>query len=126
MKLADARPGDILQDESGAVWLRGTEAARCLNDPADKRNGDCNSAGADAMAIEEAEPFGPFVRLVPETEAARLQAEVDALRAIVESGCDACAHATPNHPASQEATLAEARGMLDDDDLRGLADKGAT
>lgn len=46
---------------------------------------------------------------------ARLQAELDALRAILASGCDACAHATPKHPISQEATLAEMRGMLDDE-----------
>ena len=46
---------------------------------------------------------------------ARLQAELDALRAILASGCDACAHATPKHPVSQEATLAEMRGALDDD-----------
>ena len=68
MKLADGEPGDILQDVSGAVWLRGREAARCLNDPDDKRDGDCQSLGADPMVIEEAEQFGPFVRLVPETE----------------------------------------------------------
>lgn len=68
MKLADASPGDFLQDASGAVWLRGTEAARCLYDPADKRDGDCNSFGADAMTIEEAEQFGPFARLVREQE----------------------------------------------------------
>ena len=74
---------------------------------------------------------------------ARLQAELDALRAILASGCDACAHATPKHPVSQEATLAEMRGLLDDagrdldaetvagvqaarDDLRGLAGKVET
>ena len=48
-------------------------------------------------------------------ENARLQAELDALRAILASGCDACAHATPKHPISQESTLAEMRGMLDDE-----------
>ena len=69
-------------------------------------------------------------------------AELDALRAILASGCDACAHAAPKHPVSQEATLAEMRGLLDDygrdldaeavagvqaarGDLRGLAGKGA-
>ena len=69
MRLADGKPGDIMQDASGAVWLRGREAARCLNDPGDKRDGDCSGLGADAMVIEEAEQFGPFVRLVPEKEA---------------------------------------------------------
>ncbi len=49
-------------------------------------------------------------------ENARLQAEFDALRAILASGCDACAHAAPKHPVSQEATLAEMRGLLDDDE----------
>ena len=48
-------------------------------------------------------------------ESARLQAELDALRAILASGCDACAHAAPKHPVSQEATLAEMRGLLDDE-----------
>ena len=64
-------------------------------------------------------------------------------RAILESGCDACAHSAPKHPVSQEATLAEMRGALDDDgrdldaetvagvqaardDLRGLAGKVET
>lgn len=81
-----------------------------------------------------------------EAEVARLQAELDALRASIapehftcpdcgphqksdEDGCcatcgadlgifpcDACAHATPKHPVSQEATLAEMRGALDDDE----------
>lgn len=68
MKLADAKPGDILQDAIGAVWLRGTKAARCLHDPDGKHDGDCSSFGADPMVIEEAEQFGPFVRLVPEKE----------------------------------------------------------
>ena len=68
MKLADAKPGDILQDVSGAVWLRGVNAARCLNDPDDKHDGDCSSFGADAMVVEQSEQFGPFVRLVPGKE----------------------------------------------------------
>ena len=79
-------------------------------------------------------------------EVVRLQAENDALRASIgpehftcpdcgphqksdEDGCcatcgadlgifpcDDCAHGTPKHPASQEATLAEMRGALDDDE----------
>ena len=79
-------------------------------------------------------------------DCARLQAELDALRASIapehftcpdcgphqksdEDGCcatcgadlgifpcDDCAHGTPKHPASQEATLAEMRGALDDDE----------
>jgi hypothetical protein len=49
-------------------------------------------------------------------EVARLQAGIDALHAILASGCDACAHAAPKHPVSQEATLAEMRGALDDDE----------
>jgi hypothetical protein len=57
-----------LQDRDGAVWLRGKEAAVCLHDPADKRSGDQSSFSADPMVIEEAEKFGPFVRLVPEEE----------------------------------------------------------
>lgn len=86
MKLEDAKPGDFLQDADGGVWLRGREMAVCLHDPADKRGGDQPSFAADPFAIEYAEKFGPFVRLVSETEAARLQAENDALRAIIESG----------------------------------------
>lgn len=68
MKLADANSGEFLQDAGGAVWLRGTEAAVCLHDPADMRGGDHSSLAADPMAIEEAEKFGPFTRLVPEKE----------------------------------------------------------
>ncbi len=30
--------------------------------------------------------------------------------------CDDCAHGAPKHPVSQEATLAEMRGLLDDDE----------
>jgi len=69
MKLADAKPGDFLLDVGGALWLRGIEAATCFHDPADKRTGDQGSLAADAMAIEEAERFGPFVRMVPEEAA---------------------------------------------------------
>jgi len=69
MKLADAKPGDLLLDAGGAVWLRGKHAARCLNDPDDKLDGDYSSFGADAMAIEKCEQFGPFVRLAPEEAA---------------------------------------------------------
>lgn len=68
MKLADGKPGDVMQDAGGAVWLRGTDAAVCLHDPADRRSGDHSSLAADPMAIEEAEKFGPFVRLVPGKE----------------------------------------------------------
>ncbi len=68
MRLADAKPGDFLQDVDGAVWLCGKDAAVCLHDPADKRTGDHASFAADPMVIEEAERFGPFARLVPEEE----------------------------------------------------------
>lgn len=70
MRIQDAKPGDILQDRDGAVWLRGKEMAVCLHDPADKRTGDHESLAADPFAIEYAEKFGPFVRLVPEQETA--------------------------------------------------------
>ncbi len=49
-------------------------------------------------------------------DVSRLQAEIDAMRAILAPICDACAHAAPKHPASQDATLAEMRGALDDDE----------
>lgn len=140
MKLADASPGDFLQDRDGGMWLRGKEMAVCLHDPADKHDGDCNSFGADAMVIEEAEQFGPFVRLVPETESARLQSELDALRAIIESGCEQCAahkglDAVISARAITDAWQAHGRDLDAEvvggvkaarDDLRGLADKGAT
>ena len=70
MKLAEANPGDFLQDRDGGVWLRGKEMAVCLHDPADKRTGDHESLAADPFTIEYAEKFGPFVRLVPEQETA--------------------------------------------------------
>ena len=68
MKLADGKPGDLLQDRDGGVWLRGKEMAVCLHDPADERGGDHSSLAADPFDIEYAERFGPFVRLVPEKE----------------------------------------------------------
>lgn len=68
MKIQDASPGDFLQDRDGGVWLRGKEMAVCLHDPADKRSGDHSSLAADPFAIEYAEKFGPFTRLVPEQE----------------------------------------------------------
>ena len=68
MNLAESNPGDFLQDRDGGVWLRGKGMAVCLHDPADKRTGDHASLAADPFAIEYAEKFGPFVRLVPEQD----------------------------------------------------------
>lgn len=72
-------------------------------------------AGSCARTAEMDSALWQHCAMSQTAELARLLAELDALRAILASGCDACAHAAPKHPVSQEATLAEMRGALDDD-----------
>lgn len=67
MKLADAKPGDILQDRDGDTWARGERMARCLFEAADD-SGDFRAAPTHPIAISSAEKFGPFTRLAPEKE----------------------------------------------------------
>ena len=33
MRIQDAKPGDVLRDKDGAVWLRGEAFARAIYDP---------------------------------------------------------------------------------------------
>lgn len=67
MKIQDAKPGDVLADADGALWLVGKTMARCILDD-DDRDGDRKTYGADPLVIAAAEKFGPFTRLVPEKE----------------------------------------------------------
>ncbi len=73
-------------------------------------------AGSCARTAEMDSALWQHCAMSQTAELARLLAELDAPRAILASGCDACAHAAPKHPVSQEATLAEMRGALDDDE----------
>jgi hypothetical protein len=64
MKLEDAKPGDVLQDRDGAVWVNAQrEIWACIFDPANPR---FDSDGDALWSAADAEKFGPFVRLVPE------------------------------------------------------------
>ena len=143
MKLADAKPGDILQDRDGAVWLIGKSKALCIYNPETEPGGESHAVedAAEAILLLEVERWGPFTRIVPEQEHTdalrpkgvaaeaqadcdaaheredwlrgentRLHSELDALHAIVESGCDLDAEVVAGVQAAR-------------DDLRGLAGK---
>lgn len=98
MNIKDAKPGDVLADKDGAIWLRGVKRARVLLDAEDAHCGDKGSDYADAMDIGGAEKFGPFTIIYPQAadverdalraDVARLQSELDAARAIIESGAN--------------------------------------
>lgn len=64
MKLADAKPGDVLWDKDGDVWMVEVGFAACVVEGgrAYLGEGDCRWSARDA------EKFGPFTRLVPEKE----------------------------------------------------------
>lgn len=67
MRIQDAKPGDILQDRDGAVWVNAQrEIWACIFDPAAPR---FDSDGDGLWSAADAENFGPFVRLVPEEAA---------------------------------------------------------
>ena len=70
MKLADAKPGDVLADKDGALWLKGEHRARCIYEPANPEDtGDHPSPPAESIRNPaQVEIYGPFVRIVPETE----------------------------------------------------------
>ena len=70
MKLADAKPGDILQDRDGAVWLIGKSKARCIYNPETEPGGDSHAVEdpAEAILLLEVAKWGPFTRLVSEKE----------------------------------------------------------
>ena len=65
MKLADAKPGDILRDKDGDVWVVESGYVACVVERgrAYLGDGDCR------WAAHAAEHFGPFARLVPEEAA---------------------------------------------------------
>jgi len=67
VKIQDAKPGDVLRDKDGALWLRGKKNARVLDDPTENSSGD-STFEADPVTLDHCEQFGPFVRLVPEEE----------------------------------------------------------
>ena len=67
MRIQDAKPGDVLADADGALWLVGKTKARCILDDREQ-DGDRMTYGADPLTIATAEKFGPFTRLVPEKE----------------------------------------------------------
>lgn len=71
MKIQDAKPGDVLRDRDGALWLKGEHRARCIYDPANSADtGDSVSPHAESIRDSaQVEQFGPFVRLVPEEAA---------------------------------------------------------
>ena len=56
MLISDAKPGDILQDRDGAVWLIGKAKARCIYNPESEPGGDCN-------AVEDAAEAIPFLEV---------------------------------------------------------------
>lgn len=66
MKIADAKPGDVLRDAQGAKWLVSRRTARCIYDPRDLLD-EGDDVGAP-MPLDSADRFGPFTRLVPERE----------------------------------------------------------
>lgn len=74
MKIQDAKPGDVLRDKNGAMWLRGIVMARCVHDPVTDMDGDgvgsvmMTATPFDALSVSTCEQFGPFTRLVPEVE----------------------------------------------------------
>ena len=67
MKLADAKPGDILQDRDGDTWVRmAGNFAICIVQHGEP---EFELRRSDARRLESAELCGPFVRLVPEEAA---------------------------------------------------------
>ena len=68
MRISDAKPGDVLRDKDGALWVRGKKHALCLFEPRDGDSGDKDNMGGEPVRLKETEQFGPFVRLVPEKE----------------------------------------------------------
>ena len=71
MRIQDAKPGDVLRDRDGALWLKGVARARCIYDPSNPLDtGDTVSPHAESIRDPaQVEQFGPFVRLVPEEAA---------------------------------------------------------
>lgn len=71
MKIQDAKPGDVLRDKDGAVWLRGEAFARAIYDPSSEPASEIDDGEFECSAawgLFAAEKYGPFTRLVPEQE----------------------------------------------------------
>ena len=61
--MQDARPGTLLVDRDGAIWLRGTRRTRCIAGADDMVTGDGRwVAGAYIDAVER---YGPFTVIFP-------------------------------------------------------------
>lgn len=69
MKLADAKPGDILQDRDGDVWVRTSHGAAVLFKSQGSDEHEASKWDLSPDPYESPERFGPFTRLVPEKEA---------------------------------------------------------
>ena len=65
MKLNDAKPGDVLRDKDGDLWLRLADRAALLTQRGAKFHGHGESLD---MPWSDAQQ-GPFTRLVPEHNA---------------------------------------------------------
>jgi len=64
MKLADAKPGDVLRDKDGDVWMVEVGFVACVVEGGRAYLGE----GGCRWSARDAEKFGPFTRLVPEKE----------------------------------------------------------
>ena len=62
MRISDAKPGDVLMDRDGDVWARRDDHAVCVVEA-----GAPVVSGKKWWLVGDAEHFGPFTRLVPET-----------------------------------------------------------
>lgn len=97
--MQDARPGTLLLDRDGAIWLRGSNRARCLAGAEEMVTGDGRWSGG--AYVDATERYGPFTVLYPqppegvaaslraaEAEVAALRGKLDAVgRVLSESGC---------------------------------------
>lgn len=76
MKIQDAKPGDVLRDRSGSLWLvepaawlvDGVAAARIAELRSPSVGGGSYAVGPTRIPVARAEEHGPFVRLVSEKE----------------------------------------------------------
>ena len=68
MRIQDAKPGDVIKDKDGALWLKGEHRARCIYDPSDPEDtGDKDSKPAESIRRSaQVNLYGPFTRMVPE------------------------------------------------------------
>jgi hypothetical protein len=71
MRLEDAKPGEVLQDANGEIWVRTARGAVCVFNPKDRDDMEASPGGrlegAGVFSLESKECCGPFTRLVPES-----------------------------------------------------------